>query len=168
MARSATQLRRRSMRCPVCKKRFKVNSRGRPARSSACSRYYPPASSTKAEATRSPSASHRQVSAVPTPNCLAILCKASLSRESRARLAGRGRYPINKQAALGDHAVLGGEAGQHLNHITAGQTDGDPPQLDRFALITDCPSASTLAFINDGIARNRTRGSGFVDLALMR
>jgi tRNA(Ile2) C34 agmatinyltransferase TiaS len=30
MARSATQARRRSVRCPVCKKRFKVNSRGRP------------------------------------------------------------------------------------------------------------------------------------------
>ena len=30
MARSAARLRRRSVRCPVCKTRFKVNSRGRP------------------------------------------------------------------------------------------------------------------------------------------
>jgi hypothetical protein len=30
MARSAARLRRRSLRCPVCKLRFKVNSRGRP------------------------------------------------------------------------------------------------------------------------------------------
>jgi hypothetical protein len=30
MARSAARLRRRSVRCPVCKKRFKVNPRGRP------------------------------------------------------------------------------------------------------------------------------------------
>jgi hypothetical protein len=30
MARSPARLRRRSVRCPVCKKRFKVNSRGRP------------------------------------------------------------------------------------------------------------------------------------------
>jgi hypothetical protein len=29
MAPSAARLRRRSLRCPVCKKRFKVNSRGR-------------------------------------------------------------------------------------------------------------------------------------------
>jgi hypothetical protein len=30
MARSAAQLRRRSVRCPVCEKMFKINSRGRP------------------------------------------------------------------------------------------------------------------------------------------
>jgi hypothetical protein len=30
MARWVARLRRRSLRCPVCKKRFKVNSRGRP------------------------------------------------------------------------------------------------------------------------------------------
>jgi hypothetical protein len=30
MARSAARLRRRSVRCSVCKTRFKVNSRGRP------------------------------------------------------------------------------------------------------------------------------------------
>jgi hypothetical protein len=108
MARSAARLRPRSVRCPVCGTRFKVNSRGRPptfcsqscrqranerqrgtlippwsvissgrsTRSSACSRYYPLASSTKAEATRSPSASRRQVTS-------ALLCRREI-----AQLAG--------------------------------------------------------------------------------
>src|SRR5262249_55954535 len=69
------------------------------------------------------------------------------------------RHAIDEETALGDDAIAGRKALDHLDHVAVGEPDLDPPQLDRFfvVFIAHHPYAGGFALIDDGIARDRDR-----------
>src|SRR5262249_60114222 len=57
------------------------------------------------------------------------------------------RHAIDEETALGDHAIAGSKALDHLDHVAIVESDLDPPQLDRFfaVLVAHHPDAGGFA-----------------------
>ena len=73
------------------------------------------------------------------------------------RLLSACRHSIDKQAALGDHTILGGKTLHYLHDLAIGEPDLDPSQLDRVVGVAHRPDADCVAFVDNGITRDRDR-----------